>query len=136
MGRSKDTKPTTTTTTRKRIPKAKSKIVVKRTPKRSTKTTSSTKKSPSKRTPTKRVKKVWPKKGQKKDTPIETAGIYIFYSTLLKEMPDSEMAEQWLMEHGCFDEKKQEELFEKYSTKTTKTTRSSPTRRSPPKSVT
>jgi len=65
--------------------------------------------------------------GQKKDTPSEVAGIYIFYNTLYKEQPDSEMAEKWLMEHGCFDDEKQAELFEKYGKK-------SPTRRSPTKS--
>eukprot|EP00483_Globobulimina_turgida_P004277 UN04286 len=38
-------------------------------------------------------------------------GAAIFYITLYKEDPNDTMAQQWLMEHGYFDEKQQAELF-------------------------
>merc|ERR1712048_741997 len=49
-----------------------------------------------------------------KDTPGEMNGAFIFYDSLYKEKPKSQMAEIWLMEHGCFDNDKQLKLAKKY----------------------
>merc|ERR1739838_152752 len=75
-----------------------------------TTTTSKKKRSPSKAKTEKKAKKVYSKAGQKKETPGEMNGELIFYESLYKEQADSTMAEVWLMEHGCFDAKKQEAL--------------------------
>merc|ERR1712019_322314 len=73
-----------------------------------------TKSPKSKTTPTKRARKTYDKAGQKKDTPGEMNGAFIFYDSLYKEKPKSQMAEIWLMEHGCFDNDKQLKLAKKY----------------------
>merc|ERR1712228_860581 len=76
-------------------------------------TTTITTTTKSKRTPTKRVKKTYKKAGQKKDTPGDMNGNFIFYDSLFKERPNSQMAQIWLMEHGCFSDKKQLALAKK-----------------------
>eukprot|EP00492_Amphilonche_elongata_P004005 TRINITY_DN4394_c0_g1_i1.p1 TRINITY_DN4394_c0_g1~~TRINITY_DN4394_c0_g1_i1.p1 ORF type:complete len:140 (+),score=38.39 TRINITY_DN4394_c0_g1_i1:214-633(+) len=38
--------------------------------------------------------------GQKKDPPDELNGLRIFYESTLEQMPDSEMAKDWLLIHG------------------------------------
>ena len=71
-------------------------------------------KTPVKKTP---VKKTIPKSAvkssavsgenvyQKKDTPEEDDPLYIFYTTLAQEKPDSVLAIQWMVEHGVnYDE--------------------------------
>eukprot|EP00483_Globobulimina_turgida_P005845 UN05855 len=42
-------------------------------------------------------------------------GLFIFYDSLYKEDPDSEMAQVWLMERGCFDEQTQQTFAKKYA---------------------
>merc|ERR1712204_6099 len=44
-------------------------------------------------------------------------GAFIFYDSCYKENKKSEMAEKWLMEHGCFDAKNQTECAKKYCKK-------------------
>merc|ERR1712228_965922 len=77
-------------------------------------TTTITTTTKSKRTSTKRVKKTYKKAGQKKDTPGDMNGNFIFYDSLFKERPNSQMAQIWLMEHGCFSDKKQLALAKKF----------------------
>ncbi|XP_044475976.1 FACT complex subunit SSRP1-A-like isoform X2 [Mangifera indica] len=61
----------------------------------------------------KREKKVYDLPGQKRDPPEERDPLRIFYETLYKQVPNSEMAQFWMMESGLlsFDEAK--EVFEK-----------------------
>jgi len=60
-----------------------------------TKTKGSTKKKKSTK-----PKKVYDKPGQKKDTPGELNGARIFYETLREQIPDSKMAQEWLLKMG------------------------------------
>jgi len=60
-----------------------------------TKTKGSTKKKKSTK-----PKKVYDKPGQKKDTPGELNGARIFYETLREQIPESKMAEEWLLKMG------------------------------------
>ena len=43
------------------------------------------------------------KKGQTKDIPQD--GLYKFYTSLLKQNPNSKMAMKWCLEHGLVPEK-------------------------------
>jgi hypothetical protein len=54
----------------------------------------------------KATKPVFKKSGQKKSTPPKTDSLYKFYSSLYKQNKKSEMATKWMLEHGCFSEKK------------------------------
>merc|ERR1712130_279612 len=80
---------------------------------------------------TKKPRKQFEKAGQKKDTPGDMEGAFIFYDSLYRENPNSEMAEIWLMEHGCFDEDKQLVLAEKYGK--INSPKKSPSKRNPRK---
>jgi len=55
--------------------------------------------------------KTFPIPGQKKETPPKNNGLYIFYTTLLKQRSDSKMAITWCLEHGVFPKKKAEQLL-------------------------
>ncbi len=46
------------------------------------------------------------KLGQKHKTPLETDSLRIFYTSLLKQNPNSEMALKWCLERGLLSEKK------------------------------
>ena len=46
------------------------------------------------------------KPGQKYATPEETDSLRIFYTSLLKQRPNSEMALKWCLERGVLTEKK------------------------------
>ncbi|KAJ0086449.1 hypothetical protein Patl1_09544 [Pistacia atlantica] len=61
----------------------------------------------------KREKKVYDLPGQKRDPPEERDPLRIFYETLYKQVPESEMAQFWMMDSGLlsFDEAKK--VFEK-----------------------
>lgn len=63
------------------------------------------------------TKTIFKKEGQKKSTPYKTDALRIFYSSLYKENPKSEMAEKWLIEHGCFTPKKAQMLILKKNLK-------------------
>ncbi|ESQ41120.1 hypothetical protein EUTSA_v10014651mg [Eutrema salsugineum] len=61
----------------------------------------------------KREKKVYPLPGQKYDPPEEREPLRIFYESLSKQIPGSEMAEFWLMEHGMLSPEKAKRAHEK-----------------------
>ncbi|KAL1202217.1 hypothetical protein V5N11_018171 [Cardamine amara subsp. amara] len=61
----------------------------------------------------KREKKVYSLAGQKFDPPEEREPLRIFYESLSKQIPGSEMAEFWLMEHGMLSPEKSKKAYEK-----------------------
>lgn len=48
--------------------------------------------------------------GQKRQTPPETDPLYRFYTSLLRQKPNSKMALKWCLEHGIFKKKKAEKI--------------------------
>ncbi|KAJ0024836.1 hypothetical protein Pint_09377 [Pistacia integerrima] len=76
----------------------------------------------------KREKKVYDLPGQKRDPPEERDPLRIFYETLYKQVPESEMAQFWMMESGLlsFDEAKK--VFEKKQKRNQQQKLSSPTK--------
>ncbi|KAL8522081.1 hypothetical protein ACS0TY_012291 [Phlomoides rotata] len=63
--------------------------------------------------PKKREKKVFSLPGQKFDVPEEREPLRIFYESLSEQIPSSEMAEFWLMEHGMLSPERAKKAFEK-----------------------
>ncbi|CAN8304684.1 unnamed protein product [Cochlearia groenlandica] len=61
----------------------------------------------------KREKKVYDLPGQKRDTPEERDPLRIFYESLYKQVPTSEMAQIWLMESGLLSAEKAKKVLEK-----------------------
>ncbi|XP_021715189.1 uncharacterized protein LOC110683153 [Chenopodium quinoa] len=61
----------------------------------------------------KREKKVFSLTGQKYDPPEEREPLRIFYESLSKQIPSSEMAEFWLMEHGLLSPERAKKAFER-----------------------
>ncbi|CAB4297043.1 unnamed protein product [Prunus armeniaca] len=78
-------------------------------------TKSTTKTTTTKTTTTTRVKekKVYTLAGQKFDPPEEREPLRIFYESLSKQIPTSEMAEFWMMEHGLLSPERSRKAFEK-----------------------
>ncbi|CAL0327301.1 unnamed protein product [Lupinus luteus] len=75
---------------------------------------SSASKTVTKTTTTKvRERKVYSLPGQKHDPPEQKEPLRIFYESLSKQIPTSEMAEFWLMEHGLLSPEKAKKAFEK-----------------------
>ncbi|CAN6456624.1 unnamed protein product [Victoria cruziana] len=62
---------------------------------------------------TKSEKKVYTLPGQRYDPPQEREPLRIFYESLLKQRPESEMAEFWMMEHGLLSPEKARKAYEK-----------------------
>ncbi|KAL1094659.1 hypothetical protein V6Z11_D06G107300 [Gossypium hirsutum] len=61
-----------------------------------------------------REKKVYTLPGQKHDPPEEfREPLRIFYESLSKQIPKSEMAEFWMMEHGLLSPEKDRKAYEK-----------------------
>jgi len=60
-----------------------------------------------------RVKKVYTLTGQKYDPPEEREPLRIFYESLSKQIPTSEMAEFWMMEHGLLSPERAKKAYEK-----------------------
>ncbi|KAI4376958.1 hypothetical protein MLD38_014659 [Melastoma candidum] len=60
-----------------------------------------------------REKKVYSLPGQKHDPPEEREPLRIFYESLFKQVPTSEMAEFWMMEHGLLSPERAKRAFEK-----------------------
>ncbi|XWS26341.1 hypothetical protein CRYUN_Cryun26dG0024000 [Craigia yunnanensis] len=60
-----------------------------------------------------REKKVYTLPGQKHDPPEEREPLRIFYESLSKQIPTSEMAEFWMMEHGLLSLEKARKAHEK-----------------------
>jgi hypothetical protein len=56
--------------------------------------------------PIKKSQKEFPKEGQTKTTPPETDPLRKFYTSLLKQKKDSEMALKWCTEHGLVPKQK------------------------------
>lgn len=61
----------------------------------------------------KREKKVFSLPGQKYDPPEEREPLRIFYESLSEQIPTSEMAEFWLMEHGMLSPERAKKAYEK-----------------------
>ncbi|XP_010249581.1 PREDICTED: uncharacterized protein LOC104592097 isoform X2 [Nelumbo nucifera] len=81
---------------------------------KTTSTTSSSSKSVSKTTAVKvkSKKKVYTLPGQKYDPP-EREPLRIFYESLSKQIPSSEMAEFWMMEHGLLSPERAKKAYER-----------------------
>ncbi|KAJ7965943.1 Translation initiation factor IF-2 [Quillaja saponaria] len=78
------------------------------------KTTPASSKTTTKTTTTRvREKKVYSLPGQKFDPPEEREPLRIFYESLSKQIPTSEMAEFWMMEHGLLSPERSKKAFEK-----------------------
>ncbi|XP_022145662.1 transcriptional regulator ATRX homolog [Momordica charantia] len=60
-----------------------------------------------------REKKVYDLPGQKRDPPEERDPLRIFYETLHKQLPHSEMAQFWMMESGLLSKEEAKKVFEK-----------------------
>ncbi|KAL6980104.1 hypothetical protein U1Q18_021754 [Sarracenia purpurea var. burkii] len=60
-----------------------------------------------------REKKVFSLAGQKYDVPEEREPLRIFYESLSKQIPSSEMAEFWMMEHGLLSPERSRKAYEK-----------------------
>ncbi|XP_038885128.1 uncharacterized protein LOC120075630 isoform X1 [Benincasa hispida] len=60
-----------------------------------------------------REKKVFNLPGQKYDPPEEREPLRIFYESLSKQIPASEMAEFWMMEHGMLSPEKAKKAYDK-----------------------
>ncbi|KDP34149.1 hypothetical protein JCGZ_07720 [Jatropha curcas] len=77
------------------------------------KTASTTSKTTTKTTTRVREKKVYSLPGQKYDPPEEREPLRIFYESLSKQIPSSEMAEFWMMEHGLLSPERAKKAYEK-----------------------
>ncbi|KAF3447320.1 hypothetical protein FNV43_RR12506 [Rhamnella rubrinervis] len=79
------------------------------------KTTAGRSKTTTKTTTTTRVreKKQYTLTGQKYDPPEEREPLRIFYESLSKQIPSSEMAEFWMMEHGLLSPERAKKAYEK-----------------------
>ncbi|EPS59810.1 hypothetical protein M569_14995, partial [Genlisea aurea] len=60
-----------------------------------------------------RQKKIYSLPGQKYDVPEEREPLRIFYESLSKQIPSSEMAEFWLMEHGMLSAERARKAYER-----------------------
>ncbi|KAK8465554.1 hypothetical protein PHAVU_009G109500 [Phaseolus vulgaris] len=85
-----------------------------------------------------REKKVYSLPGQKHDPPEQKEPLRIFYESLSKQIPTSEMAEFWLMEHGLLSPEKAKKAFEKKQRKQKELRTGTPVKISkpPPKTAT
>jgi hypothetical protein len=61
----------------------------------------------------KTVKKVYSLTGQKHDPPEERDPLRIFYQSLYEQIPTSEMATIWMMEHGLLPPEKAKKAYER-----------------------
>lgn len=78
------------------------------------KTSSSSTKTTTKTTTVRtKEKKAYSLAGQKYDVPEEREPLRIFYESLSKQIPSSEMAEFWMMEHGMLSPEKARKAYEK-----------------------
>lgn len=78
-----------------------------------TQTTTTTTTTTTKVTVKTREKKVYSLPGQKFDVPEEREPLRIFYESLSKQIPSSEMAEFWMMEHGMLSPERAKKAYEK-----------------------
>ncbi|CAH9095089.1 unnamed protein product [Cuscuta europaea] len=68
----------------------------------------------------KKEKKVYDLPGQKRDPPGEGDPLRIFYESLYKQLPESDMATIWMMESGLLPKEKAAQVFEKRQKKSIK----------------
>uniref|UniRef100_A0A453A5T6 Uncharacterized protein n=1 Tax=Aegilops tauschii subsp. strangulata TaxID=200361 RepID=A0A453A5T6_AEGTS len=61
----------------------------------------------------KAAKKVFSLTGQKFDIPEEREPLRIFYESLSKQIPSSDMAEFWLMEHGLLSPERAKKAYDR-----------------------
>ncbi|KAE8770291.1 hypothetical protein D1007_57983 [Hordeum vulgare] len=61
----------------------------------------------------KAAKKVFSLTGQKFETPEEREPLRIFYESLSKQIPSSEMAQFWLMEHGLLSPERAKQAYDR-----------------------
>ncbi|KAG8375589.1 hypothetical protein BUALT_Bualt10G0116200 [Buddleja alternifolia] len=83
-----------------------------------------------------REKKVYSLAGQKYDVPEEREPLRIFYESLSKQIPSSEMAEFWMMEHGLLSPERAKRAFEKKQRKQKQLRTGTPIKSPPIKSPT
>ncbi|XVF89180.1 hypothetical protein PTKIN_Ptkin19aG0109200 [Pterospermum kingtungense] len=81
-----------------------------------------------------REKKVYTLPGQKHDPPEEREPLRIFYESLSKQIPKSEMAEFWMMEHGLLSPEKARKAYEKKQRRQKQLWTSTPIKSSKPSS--
>ncbi|KAF8022689.1 hypothetical protein BT93_F0262 [Corymbia citriodora subsp. variegata] len=74
----------------------------------------------------KREKKVYDLPGQKRDPPEERDPLRIFYESLYKQIPRSEMAQFWMMESGLLPKDEAKKVFDKKQRKSQAQKLSSP----------
>ncbi|KAJ4850595.1 hypothetical protein Tsubulata_038940 [Turnera subulata] len=100
------------------------------------KTTASSSKIQTKTTTTAKVreKKVYSLLGQRYDPPEEREPLRIFYESLSKQIPTSEMAEFWMMEHGLLSPERAKKAYEKKQRKQKMQRMGTPTKPSKPPS--
>ncbi|KAL8063321.1 hypothetical protein ABFX02_01G020400 [Erythranthe guttata] len=79
-----------------------------------------------------REKKVYSLAGQKFDVPEEREPLRIFYESLSKQIPSSEMAEFWLMEHGMLSPDRAKKAYEKKQRKQKQIRMGTPIKSPPP----
>ncbi|KAF8388932.1 hypothetical protein HHK36_025615 [Tetracentron sinense] len=78
------------------------------------KTISSSSKTVTKTTAVKaKEKKVYTLPGQRYDPPEEREPLRIFYESLSKQIPSSEMAQFWMMEHGLLSPERAKKAYER-----------------------
>lgn len=82
----------------------------------------------------KREKKVYSLIGQKFDPPEEREPLRIFYESLSKQIPTSEMAEFWLMEHGLLSPERAKKAYERKQRKQKQLKMGIPVKSPPPSS--
>lgn len=97
------------------------------------KTTSTSSKTVTKTQTKTRVKKVYSLAGQKFDVPEEREPLRLFYESLSKQIPSSEMAEFWLMEHGLLSPERSKKAFEKKQRKQKQIRMGTPIKSPPPR---
>ncbi|XP_049353952.1 uncharacterized protein LOC125818509 [Solanum verrucosum] len=97
------------------------------------KTTSTSSKTVTKTQTKTRVKKVYSLAGQKFDVPEEREPLRLFYESLSKQIPSSEMAEFWLMEHGLLSPERSKKVFEKKQRKQKQIRMGTPIKSPPPR---
>mmetsp|Transcript_2029 Transcript_2029/g.7262 ORF Transcript_2029/g.7262 Transcript_2029/m.7262 type:complete len:204 (-) Transcript_2029:152-763(-) len=73
------------------------------------------KKSPAKAKPVKKERPAHWKEGQKHELnpPLETEPLYVFYTSLRRQRPASEMAETWMLEHGLLENRELDAALKK-----------------------
>uniref|UniRef100_A0A5B6YN60 Uncharacterized protein n=1 Tax=Davidia involucrata TaxID=16924 RepID=A0A5B6YN60_DAVIN len=98
------------------------------------KTSSSSKTTTTTTTVKAKEKKVYTLPGQKYDVPEEREPLRIFYESLSEQIPSSEIAEFWMMEHGLLSPKRAKKAYEKKQWKQKQLRMGTPIKSPPPPS--